>query len=205
MAPFPYFHALSPQEQHVYRMSDALPVPRLARPALPRFYVGAVREALLSGERLPLERATTRLLDALCAQLGLPPPRVEVLDVRPVTAAEGELHGLYGWEPGQRPHVHVWMRTARHARVVAFRTYLRTVLHELCHHLDFQLLELGASFHTEGFFRRESGLFAQLLPEAPPPARPPSWQGCGGGHPTPETTGFLHPRHRSRSTRRRRG
>jgi len=29
------------------------------------------------------------------------------------------------------------MRTARHKKIVAFKTFLRTLLHELCHHLDF--------------------------------------------------------------------
>jgi hypothetical protein len=58
------------------------------------------------------------------------------------------------------------MRTARRKRVVAFRTFLRTLLHELGHHLDYELLDLADSFHTEGFFQRESSLFKQLVPEA---------------------------------------
>jgi len=62
----------------------------------------------------------------------------------------------------------VWMRTAKHRRVVAFRTYLRTLLHELCHHLDYELLKLPDSFHTEGFYRRESSLVHQLLGAAAP-------------------------------------
>jgi hypothetical protein len=60
--------------------------------------------------------------------------------------------------------------------VVAFRTFLRTLLHEFCHHLDYTLLGLQDSFHTEGFFRRESGLFSQLVGENSPsaPARKPA-------------------------------
>ena len=57
------------------------------------------------------------------------------------------------------------MRTAHHKRIVAFRTFLRTLLHEVGHHLDYELLALPDSFHTEGFFRRESSLFKQLVPE----------------------------------------
>ncbi len=45
----------------------------------------------------------------------------------------------------------------------AFRTFLRTLLHEICHHLDYELLKLDDSFHTEGFFKRESSLFNQLV------------------------------------------
>jgi hypothetical protein len=56
------------------------------------------------------------------------------------------------------------MRTAAQSKVVAFRTFLRTLLHELAHHLDVTLLGLEESFHTEGFFRRESSLMRQLAP-----------------------------------------
>src|SRR5581483_3130762 len=74
----------------------------------------------------------------------------------------GELHGLYTWEEGKVPVIEVWMRTAKNRRVVQFRTFLRTLLHEICHHLDFTLFELDATFHTAGFFRRESSLMRQL-------------------------------------------
>ena len=57
----------------------------------------------------------------------------------------------------------VWMRTAKHRRVVAFRTFLRTLLHELCHDLDYELFGLEETFHTEGFYKRESSLLHQLM------------------------------------------
>jgi hypothetical protein len=59
------------------------------------------------------------------------------------------------------------MRTAQRHQVVKFRTFLRTVLHELCHHLDYEMLGLTDSFHTDGFYKRESSLLRQLLPPAP--------------------------------------
>ncbi|MCP4200519.1 MAG: hypothetical protein GY769_01130, partial [bacterium] len=59
--------------------------------------------------------------------------------------------------------ISVWMRTAQKRNVVAFKTFLRTLLHELGHHLDYELLELEDSLHTEGFFKRESSLFHQLV------------------------------------------
>jgi hypothetical protein len=57
------------------------------------------------------------------------------------------------------------MRTAQRRQVVKFRTFLRTLLHELCHHLDYELLRLADSFHTEGFYKRESSLLRQILGE----------------------------------------
>jgi uncharacterized damage-inducible protein DinB len=55
------------------------------------------------------------------------------------------------------------MRTAQQKRVVAFRTFLRTLLHEIGHHVDYTRLRLGDSFHTQGFYQRESSLFHQLV------------------------------------------
>lgn len=57
------------------------------------------------------------------------------------------------------------MRTAKQRRVVAFRTFLRTLLHEVGHHIDYTRLALRESFHTEGFYKRESSLFHQLVPQ----------------------------------------
>jgi hypothetical protein len=161
--PFAYFDDLSPADQRVYRMSDDVASLRLREPQSLRPHVDAVRAALDTGERAGLEAATARLCLALTERLAVPRVNVEVLEVRP-SSATGELHGLYTLTPGRLPRMQVWMRTAKHARVVAFRTYLRTFLHELCHHLDFMLLELPQSFHTEGFFQRESSLFHQLVP-----------------------------------------
>ena len=80
----------------------------------------------------------------------------------------GELHGLYEPAEGRRrARITVWMRTAQHKKVVAFRTFLRTILHEICHHLDYEVLGLDDSFHTEGFLKRESSMFRQLIPAAP--------------------------------------
>jgi hypothetical protein len=164
--PFAYYDNLSTDQQRVYRMSDGVAALRVREPHTLGPLVEALRTALASGERAALERASTRLSDALCERLDVACVAVEVLEVRP-SHETGELHGLYTLEPGRRPRLQVWMRTAKHARVVAFRTYLRTLLHELCHHLDFLLLELPDSFHTEGFFKRESSLFHQLVPRPP--------------------------------------
>src|SRR5690348_14053597 len=41
------------------------------------------------------------------------------------------------------------LRTARLGRVVAFKTFLRTLLHEICHHLDFAKWRMRESFHTQ--------------------------------------------------------
>jgi len=63
--------------------------------------------------------------------------------------------------------ISVWMRTAQKEQVVKFRTFLRTVVHEMCHHFDYELHGLPESFHTQGFYTRESTLVRELLGEKP--------------------------------------
>jgi hypothetical protein len=160
---FSYYRRLSPRDQRTYRRSDqvtALPLP--AGPALEP----CVRElelALARDQRPRVEKLATRLCAGITRSLAVPGVRVTVRAVRP-HADDGELHGLYTLDESGRARIEIWMRTARERRVVAFRTFLRTLLHELCHHLDLTLLELPETFHTEGFFKRESSLFRQLLP-----------------------------------------
>jgi len=37
------------------------------------------------------------------------------------------------------------------------------LLHEVCHHLDYMYLHLRESYHTDGFFQRESSLFRTIV------------------------------------------
>jgi hypothetical protein len=161
---FSYYARLSRAQQAVYRKSDEVTETRLADPAALRPAVQALTAALASEDRLQVQRASERLIRGITDALGVPAVRVEVLAARP-HAKWGELHGLYTAERGKIPTIQLWMRTAKQRRVVAFRTYLRTLLHEVGHHVDFAHLRLRESYHTEGFYKRESSLFRQLVPE----------------------------------------
>ena len=136
---------------------------RLPQPAQLHPAVESLTAALASEDRAAVQRATERMIRGLTDALGVPPVKVQVLAARP-HAKWGELHGLYTAERGKTPVIQLWMRTAKQRRVVAFRTYLRTLLHEVGHHLDYALLRLRDSYHTEGFYKRESSLFRQLVP-----------------------------------------
>jgi hypothetical protein len=160
--PFSYYTRLSPQDQKIYRESDRVTSIALARPDLLRPFVEALRQALERDKRQEVEAASRGITE----MLGVTVVEIEVLAVRP-SASWGELHGLYT-QAGRAPaRIQLWMRTARHKRVVAFKAFLRTLLHEVGHHLDYQYLKLADSFHTEGFFKRESSLFHQLVPTLP--------------------------------------
>jgi hypothetical protein len=155
----PFYEKLSAQEQAVYRKSDAIAAVRLPRPAEIAPLVDGIVAALAADDRAAVERGAQAVADAVTTQLGVPGLVVEVLAVRP-QLPDAELHGLYTLDP---PNIRLWMRTAKKKRVVAWKTFLRTLLHELLHHLDFTLFELPDSYHCEGFFKRESSLFHQLV------------------------------------------
>ncbi|OLC13264.1 MAG: hypothetical protein AUH29_13155 [Candidatus Rokubacteria bacterium 13_1_40CM_69_27] len=162
--PFAYYARLSRSKQAIYRKSDSITEVRLARLRDLQPLVRELSAALASENRALTQAASDRLIRALTDALEIPPVRVEVLAARP-HARWGELHGLYTADRGQMPNIQLWMRTAKQRRVVAFRTYLRTLLHEVGHHIDYMLLRLRDSLHTEGFYKRESSLFHQLVYE----------------------------------------
>ncbi len=163
--PFSYYDRLSARAQAIYRKSDATTALPLPGAELLRPMVEELRVALERDDRRAVEQAASQLASGLARQLSVPPLVVQVLAVRP-SAGWGELHGLYTRDDGKPARIQLWMRTVRHRRVVAFRTFLRTLLHEVGHHVDYELLRLADSLHTEGFFKRESSLFHQLVPEA---------------------------------------
>ena len=160
---YAYYAKLKAREKATYRRSDEVAVLRLPEGPPLQPLAAALEAALATEHRATAERAAQALCTTLLERFGAAPVRVKVLSRRPSTSAS-ELHGLY--EPGELRALAVitlWMRTAQHKRVVAFRTFLRTLLHEVCHHLDYELLKLDDSFHTAGFFKRESSLFKQLV------------------------------------------
>jgi hypothetical protein len=163
--PFAYYQRLTRAQQRVYRLSDEVTLVRLAGARDLRPLVDSLADVLMREDRLATQAMADRLLAGIAASLGVPPLRAQVLAVRP-SRHWGELHGLYTpGEHGRPSRATVWMRTAQRRQVVKFRTFLRTLLHELCHHLDYELLRLSDSFHTEGFYKRESSLLRQLLGE----------------------------------------
>jgi hypothetical protein len=162
--PFAYYQRLSPRNRAIYRRSAA--IRRLELPSAVDLHphVAALEQALASARQRVTAAAAKLLLAQICGQLRVASvDGIRVLEVRP-SDAHSELHGLYERDESGRTRITVWMRTAAKAQVVAFRTFLRTLLHELCHHLDYELYALADSYHTEGFFARESSLTRQLAP-----------------------------------------
>jgi hypothetical protein len=154
---------LTPFQQRIYDRSTAIssiqliPTPQLLEATK------ALEGALATEDHPQVEALTQTIVNHICWRLSVRTVRVQVQGVRP-SNRRGELHGLYTQYGGSLgDSIQVWMRTAKRGQVVAFRTFLRTLLHEVCHHLDYTYLQLRESYHTEGFFQRESSLFRAIV------------------------------------------
>lgn len=170
---FAYYERLSAKDKATYRRSDEITAVQLPDPAALAVHSKAIEVALFSGVRARVAKAVTAFITEFCKQLFAPAVKVQVREVRP-DLDSAELHGLYTFRTeDSAPKLEVWMRTRAHEKVVKHRTFIRTIVHELCHHLDMEVIGLEESFHTQGFFRRESSIVRQVLETKKKPSPEP--------------------------------
>lgn len=159
---FAYYNNLPASQRRIYDRSDAIEHVRLPQPEHFSSITDDLRSSLEGDDLAQTKQSAEHLIRDLCQAFCVPPMKVRVLSRRP-TRNRVEMHGLYEAGKGKATVLTVWMRTAKRKQTVAFRTFLRTIVHEFIHHLDFTYFNLRNSFHTEGFFKRESSLVKQLL------------------------------------------
>ena len=157
-----WYRRLPPALQRVAAASDRVTSLPLGAGLALRDAVAGLPAALATGRPQEVQEVAQRIGTGICISLRVPAVVVRVELRRPPTG-RGELHGLYTPANGRgRDVIRVWMITAKRGQVVAYRTFLRTLLHEICHHLDYTYLHLRDSLHTQGFYQRESSLFHAL-------------------------------------------
>ena len=157
-------------------MLTSLPVPadnRLCGQA------NSLAAALAEGTAADLRRVCAEYLSAAADFYGVERPEIRVLAARPVRVREGgwasELFGDYSPESHR---IRVWMRTAVRKQVTSFGTFLSTLCHEFCHHLDYQRFKFPDSWHTRGFYGRTAALYHHTRGT---PAKQLFWVQISGG------------------------
>lgn len=135
--------------------SFALPSdPELSRSA--QFIESVMKE----GTRAEVAQACAEFLRAAASFYGVRYPEVRALDARPLRVREGgtqiELFGDYSLRDAR---IRIWTRTAVRKQVTSFGTFLSTLCHEFCHHLDCQKFGFSRSPHTRGFYERTALLY----------------------------------------------
>jgi hypothetical protein len=120
----------------------------------------SIEAAMASEDRKAVRLGCAVFLQKASEFYGVSAPPIRVLAVRPLRIREGgwgtELFGDYDPEAEV---IRVWLRTAVLKHVTSFGTFLSTLCHEFCHHLDFELFGFHDSWHTRGFYERSAVLY----------------------------------------------
>jgi hypothetical protein len=118
-----------------------------------------LESAMQSGRIPDVRRACFEFLATLSDFFKVPTCGIRVLAARPLRVREGWSTELFGDYAPETMLIRVWMRTAVRKDITSFGTFLSTLCHELCHHLDFQRFRFADSWHTRGFYERAGALY----------------------------------------------
>lgn len=127
-------------------------------------------ECAMKDETRPaILRACSNFLKSASDFYGVKTPDVRILAARPLRVREGGSTELFADYWPETMLIRIWSRTAVRKHVTSFGTFLSTLCHEFCHHLDCQLLGFGKSPHTRGFYERTAVLYHHV--RGTPPKR----------------------------------
>jgi hypothetical protein len=115
----------------------------------------AMREATAG----KVQRACSEFLGTASDFYGVPECSVRVLAARPLRVREYSTTELFGDYRPDTLVIRVWQRTAIRKEITSFGTFLSTLCHEFCHHLDFHRFRFRDSWHTRGFYERTALLY----------------------------------------------
>jgi hypothetical protein len=118
-----------------------------------------IESAMKAAEIRAVRIASEEFLTVAAAFYSVKKCEVRVLAARPLRVREYSTTELFGDYHPDTMLIRVWMRTAIRKEVTSFGTFLSTLCHEFCHHLDFQRFGFGNSWHTRGFYERTAVLY----------------------------------------------
>ncbi len=129
----------------------------------------SVESAMKDGRSADARRARAEFLAATSDFYGVPSCSVRVLAARPLRVRENWATELFGDYNPRTMLIRLWMRTAVRKQVTSFGTFLSTLCHEFCHHLDYQRFGFRDSWHTRGFYERTATLYHHARGTPPKP------------------------------------
>jgi hypothetical protein len=118
-----------------------------------------LESAMKAGLTNEVRKACAEFLATASDFYKVPPCGIRVLSARPLRVRESWTTELFGDYHPETMLIRVWMRTAVRKEVTSFGTFVSTLCHEFCHHLDFQKFGLPDSWHTRGFYERAAVLY----------------------------------------------
>ena len=151
----------------------SLPLP--ADDRLPRI-AHRIEAAMKDAQMQELGRASEEFLNAASDFFRVSRCHFRVLAARPLRVREYSTTELFGDYRPDTVLIRVWARTAIRREITSFGTFLSTLCHEFCHHLDFQGLGFKDSWHTRGFYERTAALYHHAKGT---PRKPLIWRAAG--------------------------
>ena len=119
----------------------------------------SIQSAMERGKAADVRRPCAEFLARAAEFYKVPQCSIRVLAARPLRVRENWTTELFGdYDPGTL-NIRLWMRTAVRKEVTSYGTFLSTLCHEFCHHLDFHLFKFEDSWHTRGFYDRTAVLY----------------------------------------------
>jgi hypothetical protein len=133
-----------------------LPLPSDDR--LPRI-AACIESAMKAGKTAEVRQACEEFLAAASHFFQVDRCAVRVLAARPLRVREHSTTELFGDYQPATSVIRVWARTAIRKEITSSGTFLSTLCHEFCHHLDFHRFGFLDSWHTRGFYERTAALY----------------------------------------------
>ncbi len=165
-------------EKDQYLRSDAMRNIKLPPAEPARTIALKIKQALANDDRKGLQTACKEMLIALSAAYDVAPPTVKVLAARPLKTTDNWVWETFGDYDPETTQIRLWMRTAVQKKATSYGTFLSTLCHEFCHHLDMVSLDLPDTFHTRGFYERTASIYHYVKNT---PVRQIVWQAQSNG------------------------
>jgi hypothetical protein len=127
----------------------------------------SIESAMKDGKTVDVRSTCAEFLRTASEFYKIPNCGVRVLAARPLRVRENWSSELFGDYDPSSMVIRVWMRTAVKKEITSFGTFLSTLCHEFCHHLDFQQFRFSDSWHTRGFYERTAALYHHARGTAP--------------------------------------
>jgi hypothetical protein len=119
----------------------------------------SLEAAIKAGKGADVRGFCDEFLNTASEFYAVPRCAIRVLAARPLHVRENWTSELFGDYDIENMAIRVWMRTAVKKEITSFGTFLSTLCHEFCHHLDLQYFRFPNSWHTRGFFERAGVLY----------------------------------------------
>lgn len=118
-----------------------------------------IASAMKAGATAEVRNTCAEFLTWSAGFYRVPACGMRVLAARPLRVRENWSSEIFGDYNPETMLIRVWMKTAVRREITSFGTFLSTLCHEFCHHLDYHRFGFADSWHTRGFYERAAVLY----------------------------------------------